>query len=191
MAMVDDVSQRVRVDQNAVAAVGISAGGALAALLAFHYPERFRAVVTVAAAPLLGSFDVQNPAGVMRRGVALDPVLALGPEQKACAPLAIVHGTADAVVHPRCAEQLQLQAMESLRRAGRPVTPGAAAAGSNGITVTDCRANGDLLLRRIDVQGLGHAWTGGPGGHRYCERSGPPLTALSGQFLRDTGMLQR
>jgi len=190
-AMIDAVARHTRVDQNAVAAVGISAGGALAALLAFHFAERFRAVATVAATPLLGSFNVQNPQSVMQHGLALDPILALGAGQKACAPLAIIHGTADAVVHPRCAEQLRAQAVESFRRAGKPATPGSTMAGSNGTTVTDYRANGELLLRRIDVQGLGHAWTGGPGGHPYCERSGASLTALCGQFLRDVGMLQR
>jgi poly(hydroxyalkanoate) depolymerase family esterase len=190
-AMIDDVAQHGYVDQDAIAAVGFSAGGALAALLAFHSAKRFRAVVTVAAAPLLGSFNVQNPQAVMQRGIALDPILALGAWQQACAPMAIIHGTADDVVHPRCAEQLQAQALESFRRAGKPAAPGPTAAGSSGTTVTDYRANGELLLRRIDVQGLGHAWTGGPGGHRYCERSGAPLTALCGQFLRDVGMLER
>jgi hypothetical protein len=46
-------------------------------------------------------------------------------------------------------------------------------------------------VRRINVLGMGHAWTGGPGGHHYCEPSGPPLTALCAQFLRDVGMLER
>jgi hypothetical protein len=148
-------------------------------------------VVTVAAAPLLGSFNVQNPHGVMQRGLALDPVLALGAWQEAFAPLCIIHGTADPVVHPRCAEQLQAQAVESFRRAGKRVTPSSPVAGPTGTTITDYRANGELLVRRIDVQDLGHMWTGGPGGHRYCEPSGAPLTALCGQFLHDVGMLER
>jgi len=189
-AMIDDAAKRVRVAENAVAAIGISAGGALAALLAFHCPKRFRAVVTVAAPPLLGNFNVQNPHGVMQRGVTLNPLLALGVRREACAPMAIVHGTADDVVHPRCAEQLQAQALESFRRTGKRAAPGATVAGAAGATLTDFRADGELLLRRIDVQGLGHAWTGGPGGHRYCERSGAPLTTLCGQFLRDVGMLE-
>lgn len=189
-AMLDDAAQRVSVDENAVAAVGLSAGGALAALLSFHYPERFRAVVTVAAVPLLGKLSMQDPHGVMRRGVALDPVLALGTRRGACTPLAIIHGSADDVVHPRCAQQLQTQAVESFRRTGKLAAPGATVAGAADTTLTDFHdADGELLLRRIDVQGLGHLWTGGPGGHRYCERSGPPLTALCGQFLRDVGML--
>jgi poly(hydroxyalkanoate) depolymerase family esterase len=190
-AMIDDVATRVRVDDNAVAVIGLSAGGALAALLAFHDPRRFRAVVTVAAAPLLGRFSAQNPHGVMQRGVALNPILALGARHDACAPLAIIHGSADDVVHPRCAEQLLAQAVESFRRMGRSAVPGATLAGAAGASVTDFRADGELLLRRIDVQGMGHAWTGGPGGHPYCERAGAPLTALCAQFLRDVGVLTR
>jgi len=189
-AMVDDAARRVSVDEDAIAAIGISAGGALAALLSFHYPTRFRAAVTVAAVPLLGQLSMQDPRAVMQRGVTLNPVLALGARRDACTPLAIIHGADDDVVHPRCAEQLQAQAVESFRRTGRPATPGAMVNGAAGVTVTDYRADGELLVRRIDVQGLGHVWTGGPGGHKHCERSGAPLTALCGQFLRDVGMLK-
>ena len=190
-AMIDDAAGRVRVDERAVAVIGISAGGALSALLAFHEPKRFCAAIAVAAPPLLGHFNVQNPHGVMQRGVALNPVLALGARREACAPLAIIHGSADDVVHPRCAEQLQAQAVESFRRAGRHVAPGVTVAGASHTTVTDIHADGRLLVRRIDVLGMGHAWTGGPGGHPYCESSGAPLTALCAQFLLDVGMLER
>lgn len=188
-AMIDDVSRQVSVDARAIAAIGISAGGALAALLAFHCPARFRAVATVAAPPLLGHYAVQNPHGVMQRGVALDPLLALGARLEACAPLAIIHGAADEVVHPRCADQLQAQAVEAFRRGGRPVAPDSPAAPAAGVSVTDFRADGELLVRRIEVAGLGHLWTGGPGGHAYCEPRGAPLTAWCGQFLRDVGVI--
>ena len=189
-AMIDDTARRVRVDERAVAVIGLSAGGALAALLAFHSPQRFRAAITVAAPPLLGRFSVQNPHAVMQRGGVLNPVLALGGRREACAPRAIIHGSADDVVHPRCAQQLEAQAIESFRRAGQRGSPAATVAGAANTTVTDFRADGRLLVRRIDVQGMGHAWTGGPGGHRYCERSGAPLTALCAQFLRDVGMIE-
>ncbi|HEU0204501.1 MAG TPA: alpha/beta fold hydrolase [Burkholderiaceae bacterium] len=189
-AMIEDAAKRVNIDRNAIAAVGISAGGALAALLAFHQAARFRAVITFAAPPILGQFNVQNPQGVMQRGVALNPLLALGSWRGSFPPMAIMHGTADAVVSPRCAEQLQMQAVESFRRAGKAATPAAGIAKANGTSVIDFRANGELLVRRIDVQNLGHTWTGGPGGHPYCERSGAPLTTLCRQFLRDVGMLR-
>lgn len=190
-AMVDDVARRVGVDARAVAVVGLSAGGGLAALLAFHHPQRFCAAVAVAAPPLLGRYGAHNPHAVMQHGMALNPLMALGANREACAPLAIIHGLADDVVHPRCAEQLQAQAVESLRRAGPAAEPGVTTADAAGTTTTDFRADGRLLVRKIDVRGLGHAWTGGPGGHRYCERAGVSLTALSAKFLRDVGMLER
>jgi poly(hydroxyalkanoate) depolymerase family esterase len=188
-AMVDDAARRVSVDANAVAVVGMSAGGALAALLAFHHPDRFRAVITVAAPPLLGNLSMQNPHDVMRRGLAFGSLLALGGSRQAFAPLAIIHGTADKVVHPRCAEQLLEQALESHRRAGTPAQ-GAAPTPQAGSVVTDFRTgDGNLLARRIEIKDLGHAWTGGPGGHPYCERRGAPLTALCARFLRDVGVI--
>lgn len=185
VAMMDDAARRVRVESTA--AVGMSAGGALAALLAFHRPERFRAVVTFAAPPLIG-MNMQNPHTVMQRGLAMSPLLALGARPEACAPLAILHGTGDDVVNLRCAEQLLAQAVESQRRGGVhtdriEVTP----AGAN-VAVTDFRTKAGTLLRSVLIRDTGHVWTGGPGGHPFCERKGPPLTALCVQFLRDAGL---
>jgi len=189
-AMIDDVASRVPVQAGAVAAVGLSAGGALAALLAFHLGDRVRAVVAVAAPPLLGSHNLQDPRDVMKRGLLLPAATALGTKQGGCAPLAIVHGGEDTVVHPRCADQLQEQALASLRREGGEAA--AAEAGSaTAATVTDFRGDGALRLRRIDIAGLGHEWSGGPGGHPYCARGGVPLTAICERFLRDAGVLQR
>jgi feruloyl esterase len=105
-SMIDEVAQSVNVDAGSIAAVGVSAGGALAALLAFHHPDRFRAVATVAAPPLIGNFSLQSPKLVMQHGLLRDPALALGTATKACAPLVIIHGRDDRIVNPRCAEQL-------------------------------------------------------------------------------------
>ena len=185
-AMLDDVAAQVRVDAGAVAAIGISAGGGLAALLAFHLSDRIGAVAVVAAPPLLGAFNVQDPRDVMKRGLMLPPAAALGLLRRACAPLAIIHGDADAVVHPTCAEQLEAQALESLRRDGTDVERSEAPAA---IKVIDFRAGASLRLRRIDVPGLGHEWSGGPGGHPYCARGGPPLAELCDRFFRDAGVI--
>jgi poly(hydroxyalkanoate) depolymerase family esterase len=189
-AMLDDVAGRVRVQEGAVAAVGLSAGGGLAALMAFHLPDRIGAVVVVAAPPLLGPFNMQDPRDLMKRGLLLPAVTALGTKQGGCAPLAIVHGADDTVVHRRCADQLQEQALASLVREGSEVA--AAEDGSTATTaVTDFRRDGALRLRRIDVAGLGHQWSGGPGGHPYCVPHGAPLAAICGQFLVEAGVLAR
>jgi len=187
-ALLDDVGQRVHVQAGAVAAVGISAGGGLAALLAFHLADRIRAVVVVAAPPLLGPFNIQDPRDVMKRGLLLPPVTALSAQQRACAPLAIIHGSGDEVVSPQCAEQLQDQALASLSRARIEVERSGQAGAAAATTVTDFRDGGALRLRRIDISGLGHEWSGGPGGHPYCVRGGPSLTDLCARFLHDAGV---
>lgn len=187
-AMLDDVAARVKVEADAVAAMGLSAGGALAALLAFHLADRLRAVAVIAAPPLLGSHNVQDPRDVMRRGLLQPPAGALGTQRGACAPLAIVHGVDDAVVHPRCAEQLQAQALETLHRQGIDVERSDVAASAT--AGADFRSGTTLRIRRIEVSGLGHAWSGGPGGHPYCGRGGAPLADLCADFLRETGVIE-
>lgn len=184
-AMVDDVAQRLPVGATAV--VGLSAGGALAALLAFHHPSRYRAAVCVAAPPLLGAFNVQRPQDVMRRGLTLDPALALGARHFACAPIAIVHGLADDVVAPRCADQLEEQAVTANRRAGATLVRSERAGDADGVRIADHRDGQALRVRAIRIDGLRHEWSGGPGGHPHCTRGGTPLTALAGAFLRDVG----
>jgi len=186
-AMLDDVAARVPLQAGAVAAIGLSAGGGLAALLAFHLPDRFRAVAVIAAPPLLGGHNRQDPRDVMKRGLLLPPVTALEVRLRACAPLAIIQGGEDEVVHPSCAEQLQAQAIASLKRENIEVEPAEVPAAA--ATVTDFRSGSTLRLRRIGLPGLGHEWSGGPGGHPYCSAGGAPLAELCLQFLRDAGAL--
>lgn len=197
LAAIDAVASGVQVDDRRVAVVGLSAGAALAALLAFHHADRIRAAAVVAAPPLLGAVPVQDPRDVMAHGLRGDPTLAVPAARQPCAPLAIIHGLADTVVHPRCAQQLVEQALASLRRAGLDAdrTEAHAAgdpdsrAGASGVTTVDYRTGEGLRVRRIEAAGLAHQWTGGPGGHAYCEREGPDLTGLCARFFRDAGVL--
>lgn len=185
LAAIDDAAQRVAVAPDSVVVVGLSAGGALAALLAFHHPSRVRAAVSVAGLPLLGSLNVQDPRDVMKSGLrasATSNVTRLPP----CAPLAIIHGEADAVVNPVCADQLIEQVLATHRRDAPTPADKSAATRS-----TDYRSGGTLVARSIRIAGLGHAWTGGPGGHDYCEAGGAPLVTLCAQFLRDVGSTAR
>lgn len=169
-----------------VAAVGLSAGGGLAALLAFHHAQRFDAVVTVAAPPLLGRASLQDPRQVMKHGLAISPTLAALHLER-CAPLMVLHGAADDVVSPRCAEQLAEQALHVMKRRG--AGPLSEQTLEDGVEHLD--ADGHLVLRRRLLPGLGHAWSGAAGGHAYVLREGPALTALALAFLRETGVAVR
>lgn len=185
-AMLDDVATQVAVAPGAVAAVGLSAGGGLAALLAFHAADRIDAAVAVAAPPLLGRSNLQDPRDVLRRGLAIEPALALG-SGRAIAPLMVVQGAVDQVVSPKCAEQLVEQALRINRRTA-PLQASDAAPGV-GLAQTDHRAGDRLRVRLLRIDALGHAWSGGSGGHPFVLEDGAPLAALTLQFLRDAGVL--
>jgi poly(3-hydroxybutyrate) depolymerase len=165
-----------------VAVVGLSAGGGLAALLAFHHAARFDAAVTVAAPPLLGRGSLQDPRKVMQQGLAISPTIATLLIER-CAPLLVLHGAADEVVAPRCAEQLVEQALHVMKRVHGELEQRALDDG------VEHRAGERLLLRHRLLAGLGHAWSGAPGGHAYVIHSGPPLAGLTLAFLRETGVL--
>jgi poly(3-hydroxybutyrate) depolymerase len=181
-ALLDQAARRVNVAEGQVAAVGLSAGAALAALLALHAAERVRAVVTVAAPPLLGRATLVDPREVMRRGLDIDPAAALTGSARPAA-LLIVHGRADAVVAPVCAEQWLAQVLEAHQRAGQALEAVGVRSGTAG-SVQDWRRDGRLQLRMQWFDALGHAWTGAADGHPYVCSDGPDLTAAAQDFLQ-------
>jgi poly(hydroxyalkanoate) depolymerase family esterase len=187
-AMLDDVARHVAIAPGATAAVGLSAGGGLAALLAVHATDRVDAVAAVAAPPLLGATNLQDPRDVLKRGLRVAPTLALGAGQR-IAPLLVVQGLADTVVDPRCAEQLVEQAVR-LNERSRPALQPAATSPAAGLAQTDYRDAGGLLrVRTLRIEALGHAWTGAPGGHPFVEADGVALTGLVLRFLRELDIL--
>jgi poly(hydroxyalkanoate) depolymerase family esterase len=182
-AMLADVRRRVAIAPRGVWVVGLSAGGGLASLLAFHAPDDVDAVVAVAAPPLLGRANTQDPREVLKTGLQSDPLLALNGAAPV-APLMIVHGRADTVVAPRCAEHLHAQALKAHARSGVALQKIDAAAADRGSAAVDYAAADRLVHRLLWIDTLGHAWSGAPGGHPYVETAGAPLTAIALQFLR-------
>lgn len=187
-AMLDDVAAQVAIAPGAVAAVGLSAGGGLAALLAFHAADRIDAAVAVAAPPLLGRSNLQDPRDVLKRGLAIEPALALG-SGRAIAPLMVVHGLADEVVHPNCAQQLVEQAVRMNQRGASLQTINSAPA--PGQAQTDYRSGAALRVRLLTIEALGHAWSGGSSGHPYVLAVGAPLASRALQFFREAGLPAR
>ncbi|MCU0950438.1 MAG: PHB depolymerase family esterase [Burkholderiaceae bacterium] len=207
-ALLDAAAARVAIADRGIAVVGLSAGGGLAALMAFHAAERIAAAVTVAAPPLLGRVSSQDPRDVMARGLLVAPVLALSGSAPV-APLLLVHGRADTVVAPVCGEQLAQQVHRAAERSGAAWIDRPALAIDGG-TQTDALRRGDaqhaqhvqhardaqdadsaaLALRVVWLDALAHAWTGAPGGHPYVLSEGPALTPLVLRFLREVGVLR-
>ncbi len=198
-ALLAQVRTQVAVRDRAVVVVGLSAGGAMAALLAFHAADVVDAAVAVAAPPLLGRVSAQDPRDVMARGLAVAPALALSGSAPV-APLLLVQGESDTVVAPLCSEQLVEQARQAHARNGQPLVERAPTAAHDlqagdavlqGVTTRTWGTADDPQprLRLLRVAALAHAWSGAPGGHPYVEADGADLTRLALRFLGDRGLL--
>jgi poly(hydroxyalkanoate) depolymerase family esterase len=189
-AMLDDICERYPVAPERIFVAGLSAGAALAALLAAHHPTRIRAAAVhsgLAPASTAGTAEAYR---LMRTG---DPELAgLLPSAARDAlrmpPLMVIHGDQDNVV---IADNGQLLVEAALcgsgrgkRRSGR-ARMFAATARTRSHTITDYRAWGRLKVRDCRINGLGHAWSGGDDSLPYFDREGPSASALIMRFFEE------
>jgi len=172
----------------------MSAGGALAAVLGVRHPERVRAVVVHSGLACGAASSAMTALAVMKRGPDVD-VEALAQEARLAAPprvlpvpLLAIHGEQDGVVAPRNAVALVRQ---YLRLNGDD--PARAADAQAQVThadgrvevVREWRRDGRLVVRFVEVQGLGHAWSGGDPAVEFNDAGAPDATALLGTFFAD------
>jgi poly(hydroxyalkanoate) depolymerase family esterase len=164
-------------DPARVALVGLSAGASMAALLATRHPSRFQAVVMHSGvAP--GSADSSTAALRAMRGRQLLTPL---PTQASLPPLMVIHGTHDRVVATRNAQatvQLWADAAGAAATEARQVRRGQRLP----MTVTDHVRRGRTVARLVEIDTLGHAWSGGAARKPYSEPRGPDASRMAWQF---------
>ena len=183
---------RWRVDPLRVYVAGLSAGGAMALIMAATYPDLF-AAVGVHSAPAYRSATRGSLA--LPAMAARTPVPPPASGAPAMAPLLVVQGTADDVVGPlngdRVADQwlafraAAADAGDALPRIARTRTDrGRTADGRRYTRVRWYTTRRQRMLEYWLVQGLGHAWSGGRPGGSYSEPAGPRAATLMWTFFR-------
>jgi poly(hydroxyalkanoate) depolymerase family esterase len=185
------------VDTSRVYLAGISAGGAMALLVAANYPELWTAVAVHSAVEFRAAANAQQALGVMQQG-GPSPVeqgdaafQAMGAQARAI-PLIVFHGGADPTVKPVNAEQVFQQWLRTQQRAsGHPDTLMTRVDESHGETngyrwsralVYD-DAEQHVMLERWIVDGLGHKWSGGSPDGTYTDPKGPDAAAEMMRFF--------
>ncbi len=163
LAMVRDAMASQAVDARRVYVAGLSAGGAMAALLAREYPEVFAAagvhsgLVPGAAQNMMGALSA------MKSGAkGLPAASAVTPASTV--PLIVFHGEADSTVHPRNGEQLLHRAGAAVGGRAQHRTEAGRSADGQHYTRTvlhDGAAPGTVLAEHWLLHGAGHAWSGG------------------------------
>jgi poly(hydroxyalkanoate) depolymerase family esterase len=141
-----------------VFAAGLSAGGAMAEILATTYPDVFDAVGIHSGLPYKSAADVPSAFAAMKGTAAFDPA-PLTPSNRHCRKI-IVHGLADGTVVPINGERILNEAERgeaSLTRSDLdwPIEGGR-------VSRTSLKdAHGEPVAEQWLVEGGGHAWFGG------------------------------
>ena len=157
------VITRYRGDAKRVFVAGLSAGGAMAAVMGATYPDLYAAVGVHSGLPYAAARDGMSALAAMRGHGTPAP---LAP----AVPTIVFHGDLDTTVHPRNGEY-----------GIDPATLRIETGESGGRTYTRTVQRGQPRLEHWLIHGGGHAWSGGNPQGGYADAAGPDATR---QMLR-------
>ena len=163
-----DAMARHAIDPRRVFVAGLSAGGAMAAIMGRAYPDLYAAVGVHSGLAAGAATDL--PSAMM----AMNGVGGGGQPVSTCAVRTIVfHGDADSTVHPVNGERA-FAACADPKAANQVEEIGAAQVGGRGATRTVKRAgDGTVIAEYWVVHGARHAWSGGDAAGSYTDAAGP------------------
>ncbi|MEA2384513.1 MAG: hypothetical protein QOH72_4484 [Solirubrobacteraceae bacterium] len=186
---VAEAADRWTIDPERVYVAGMSAGGAMAGVMAATHPDVFSAVAVHSGLAYGSARSLPSATQAMTRG-GPDPeaqgelaFTAMGTAARVV-PALVIHGTADATVAPVNGEHAVRQWMATNRSAAhgaydpdfdRPdaVVRDDGAGGMPFTRRTWLDADGLVVQEQIEIEGLGHAWSGGAAGGSYTDPRGP------------------
>jgi poly(hydroxyalkanoate) depolymerase family esterase len=187
------------IDRERVYVAGMSAGAAMASVLAATYPDVFGALAMHSGLAYGCARSLPAATQAMTRG-APDPEAqgraafrAMGANARPM-PTVVIQGTADPIVCPVNGEHAVRQWMATNRlAAGGDYEPDLArpdaevrddAAGRRAATRrTWFDGAGRVMQEHLEVEGLGHAWSGGAAGGSYTDPRGPSAAAAILDFF--------
>jgi poly(hydroxyalkanoate) depolymerase family esterase len=166
--MTRDCMSRYAIDPRKIYAAGLSAGGAMAAVLAAAYPDLYAAVGVHSGLAVGSAHDLRSALAAMQ---GTPRRKAAGRRAAGSVPLIVFHGDRDTTVHPRNGEHVVRESADpanasSIERGSVP--------GGHAYTRTLHRdSNGQVVLEHWLVHGAGHAWSGGSPGGSFTDPKGP------------------
>ncbi len=175
--MTREVMAQHAIDPDRVYVAGLSAGGAMAAILGDTYPDLFAAVGVHSGLATGMATDLPSALGAMKGG---------GTKARAQAsdmPTIVFHGDADHTVHPLNGEQV---ISASAGKAAHVEVQHVKAAGMRSATRSIHRsADGTVAAEHWLVHGAPHAWSGGSAQGSYTDSRGPDASAEMMRFFME------
>ena len=173
--MTQEVMAQHKIDAKRVYVAGLSAGGAMAAILGDAYPELFAAVGVHSGLPTGAANDVPSAFGAMHNGPQGKRHAASG------VPTIVFHGDGDHTVNP-------VNGTEVIAACVRPGTTleteqGRSTGGRRYTRELHRTADGKIVAEHWVVHGAPHAWAGGSSKGSYTDASGPDASAEMLRFF--------
>lgn len=186
--IVDDIGDSHAVDPARVFVAGLSAGAAMALILAAAYPDVFAGVAAHSGLPVGSAHDVPSAFAAMqaRRAPGAPRSAAIG------VPTIVFHGDADTTVNAMNGAAIISQAVAAFERDSAVLQRSERVEPSvNGRRCTTRRfddGEGRTLVEEWVVHGGTHSWCGGSPEGSYTDATGPDASAEIVRFFLDRGV---
>jgi poly(hydroxyalkanoate) depolymerase family esterase len=173
--MTREVMARHSIDASRVYVAGLSAGGAMAAILGDAYPDLFAAVGVHSGLATGIAKDLPSALGAMQRGPAVASAATSG------VPTIVFHGDADATVHPGNGEHVIAASVH--KEAAVEEHAGVSAGGRRYTRQVHRAPDGRVVAEHWVVHGAAHAWSGGSAQGTYTDPRGPDASTEMMRFF--------
>jgi poly(hydroxyalkanoate) depolymerase family esterase len=188
-SLTQTIIRQYGVESQRVYVAGLSAGGAMAAVLAAAYPDIYAAVGVHSGLPAGAASNVAQALMVMKSGYSTFTLPGLHQREDTSndadlkpipIPTIVFHGDQDKTVHPHNGDKL-IATVQGQTRDSVQIEHGTAPHGRSYTRSTRYSEQGIPLSEHWLVHGAGHAWSGGLPAGSYSDPQGPDAT---GEMLR-------
>ncbi|MCB1352733.1 MAG: PHB depolymerase family esterase [Rhodobacteraceae bacterium] len=175
--------ERYGVSREETFVAGLSAGAAMALILGETYPDVFAGVGAHSGLPYGAARDVPSAFAAMagQEGNFTAPRSDTTPP-----PTIVFHGTADSLVHPSNGDRIARQVTDRAARETIITEESGTAGGRAFARTVTMRDDRTILLEQWQIDGLGHAWSGGNAAGSHTDPAGPDASAEMIRFFFET-----
>src|SRR5450631_4536885 len=194
--LIEQVTVRRPIDPRRVYVVGMSAGGAMACLLAVRHSRLFAACAIHSGVMYGAASSPAQALAAMRDGpspISIERARQLvcdASESAVTVPTLVIHGDRDRTVNPVNADQIIAQLKARVEEITDPSDGPLLATDERRIEgggytyrQQDSTQQGEIVLRKIVIEGLGHAWSGGDMSYEFNDANGPDASRFILDFV--------
>lgn len=182
-----EIMSEFGLDRERAFVAGLSAGGAMAAVMGETWPDLYAAVGIHSGLAYGSANDVMSAFSAMRGDAGLPSRMKPQAVAGASSPVRTIvfHGGADRTVHPSNAERIVAAASSTEAEDAVRTETGRAAGGRTYTRTIVADREGLTAVECWLVDGAGHAWSGGHAGGSYTDPRGPDASSEMVRFFLD------